>query len=61
MNSLQELRTFFEKHDKKVTDFTGYSMVCDGATWGIIHDDPVRDGKVIELKDWKVYVKTLKK
>ena len=61
MNTLRELRALFTSLGKEVTEFTGYSMRADGFSWGLVHDDPVRDGIVMSPLDWKAYLKALKK
>jgi len=60
MNSLIEMRALFESLGKPVTEYQFYTFVADGYTWGLVHDDPVRDGVVMAPVDWKAYVKALK-
>jgi len=59
MNSLGELRTFFESVGKKVTDFIGYEFKSDGIVWGVAFENPVADGVEIAPLDWKIYRKAL--
>lgn len=59
MNSLGELRTFFESVGKTVTDFMGYEFKSDGIVWGVAFENPVANGVEIAPLDWKIYRKAL--
>jgi hypothetical protein len=61
MNSLKELRQCFESLGKVCTDFTGYSFLSDGATWGLVSDNPVHNGHEMTLLEWKAYHSMLKR
>jgi len=61
LNSLQELRQALKTLGKEVSEFTGHSLVADGVVWGLVHDDPIRDGVTMAPADWKAYVKATKK
>jgi hypothetical protein len=60
MNSLGDLRTFFQSVGKTVSDYTGYSFKSDGIVWGLAFENPVADGVEMAPLDWKIYVKALK-
>jgi hypothetical protein len=60
MNSLQDLRKFFETMKVDVKDFTGFSMVADGSSWGIVGSQPVRDGTAMNEDQWKEYTRVLR-
>jgi hypothetical protein len=60
MNTLGDLRTFFQSVGKTVSDFTGYDFKSDGVTWGLVSDNPVADGVEMAPLDWKIYVKALR-
>ncbi len=60
MNSLGDLRKFFQDNNIEVTDFTGYSMTADSASWGIYSENPVKDSVVMLPEAWREYAKRIK-
>lgn len=60
MNSLRDLREFFQDNNIVVTDFTGYSMIADSASWGIVDENPIKDGVKVLPEAWKEYAKKIK-
>lgn len=60
MNNLGDLRKFFQENNIEVTNFTGYSMTADSASWGIYAENPVKDNVVLPPEAWKEYAKRIK-
>jgi hypothetical protein len=60
MNSLGDLRKFFQDNKIEVKEFTGFSMTADSASWGIAFETPIRDGLALSPEAWKEYAKGIK-
>lgn len=60
MNSLSDLRKFFRENNIDVTEFTGFSMTADAASWGIVSENPVRNSVEMTSEAWKEYAKGIK-
>lgn len=60
MNSLHDLRKFFQENKIEVTEFTGFSMTADQASWGLAFENPFKDGVEMTPEMWKEYAKGIK-
>lgn len=60
MNSLSDLRKYFQDNNIEVTEFTGFSMTADEASWGIVSENPVRNSVEMTSEAWKIYAKSIK-